>query len=197
MASFIEDIFGKLFPKKDQRINIKENFTQTEDQKDAVEEWLVSEEGIELLALIEKNYHFKNSGMNNKPEVHILKSPYANGFAVSYEEPLTEESFSNLFFAFGRRMLDLGYSRVSLDRKIEEVNDNVKTTEKQYFKPPLSNADFSKKIDQLYGNVSIEKVSINDKPNFLKVLVTVYSDHLYKNADPFEEFIDNVFQNKS
>lgn len=197
MASFIDDVLGKLFPKKARGLNIKENFVQTEDEIEAVSDWIDSPEGKNTIALIAKNYHFKTSGMNSQPEVHILKSPYANGFAVSFEDPLTEEIFSNLFFAFGKRIVDLGYSRVSLDRKIEDVNDKVRTTEKQYYKPPLSNADFSKKIDQLYGNVSVEKVSINDKPSYLKVLVTVYSDHLYQDANSFDEFIDHLFESKN
>jgi hypothetical protein len=194
MASFIEDIIGKLFPKKTSPMNVKENFSQSEEEKEKVESWMESEEGMAAMKLINKNYHFKKSGMNGSPEVHILNSPYANGFAVSFEKPLDEKTFSNLFFAFGRRMLDLGYHRVSLDRKMEEIQENVRTTEKQYFKPPLSSTDFSQKIDQIFGNVSIEKVNINDKPSFLKVLVTVYSDHLYQDAKPFDQFIDELFQ---
>lgn len=194
MASFIDDILGKLFPKKSKPLSFKENFKQSDIDKEAVEQWTLSEEGESLLALVSKNYYFKKSGINASPEVHILNSPYANGFAVSYDSPLDEKTFSYLFFAFGRRVLDLGYKQVSLDRKIEEINEDVRTTEKQYFKPPLSSADLSEKIDQLFGNVSIEKVSINDKPSFLKILVTVYSDRLYQDAKPFDQFIDFIFE---
>ncbi|RZS98711.1 hypothetical protein [Cecembia calidifontis] len=194
MASFIDDVLGKLFPKRSKPLSIKENFKQSEINKEAVAQWMLSEEGESLMALVSKNYYFKKSGINASPEVHILNSPYANGFAVSYEGPLDEKTFSYLFFAFGKRVLDLGYKQVSLDRKIEEINDSVRTTEKQYFKPPLSRADLSQKIDQLFGNVSIEKVSINDKPSFLKVLVTVYSDRLYQDAKPFDQFIDFIFE---
>ncbi|MFD2202085.1 hypothetical protein [Shivajiella indica] len=196
MASFIDDVLGKLFPKKTNPIQVKENFKQTEIEQEAVDSWMVSKDGLSLLALVAKNYHFKKSGINSHPEVHILNSPYANGFAVSYDIPFDEKTFSHIFFAFGRRMLDLGYRRVSLDRKIEEINEDVKTTEKQYFKPPLSNAGFSQKIDQLFGNVSIEKVSINDKPSFIKVLVTVYSDHMYQKALNFDQFIEELFEKK-
>ncbi|SNS04796.1 hypothetical protein SAMN06295967_102239 [Belliella buryatensis] len=195
MASFIDDLLGKLFPKKSTSIKHKENFTQTEEAIADVTAWAQSTEGKNLLNLVKKNYHFKTSGMNASPEVHILKSPYANGFAVSFERPFDEKSFSKVFFAFGQRMLDLGYQKISLDRKFEEINEAVKMTEKQYFKPPLSNADFNEKIDQLFGNVSIEKISVNDKPSYLKVLVTVYSDSLYKDATPFEDFIDDLFEN--
>ncbi|WP_373523641.1 hypothetical protein [Aquiflexum sp.] len=196
MASFIDDVLGKLFPKKSNPVNIKENFVQTTDEIENTDAWMISNEGEALMNLVFKNYHFKTSGMNSHPEVHILKSPYANGFAVSYESPFNEKTFSQLFFAFGRRMLDLGYQRVSLDRKIEEIQENVRMIEKQYFKPPLRNVDFTEKLDQMFGNVSIEKVSINDKPSFLKVLVTVYSDHLYLEARPFDLFIEELFQSQ-
>jgi hypothetical protein len=194
MASFIEDVLGKLFPKKSSPVNIKVNFTQTESEKENTDSWLSSQEGESLIKLVFKNYHFKKSGINVHPEIHILNSPYANGFAVSYESPFNEKTFSQLFFAFGRRMLDLGYQRVSLDRKIEEIQENVRTTEKQYFKPPLNTADLTQKIDQLFGNVSIEKVSINEKPSYLKILVTVYSDHLYRQAKPFDLFVEELFE---
>jgi len=194
MTSFIEDVLGKLFPKKSSPVNIKENFTQTESEKENTESWMTSDEGESLIKLVFKNYHFKKSGINSHPEVHILNSPYANGFAVSYESPFNEKTLSQLFFAFGRRMLDLGYQRVSLDRKIEEIQENVRTTEKQYFKPPLNTADLTQKIDQLFGNVSIEKVSINEKPSYLKILVTVYSDHLYRPAKPFDLFVEELFE---
>lgn len=194
MASFIDDVLGKLFPKKSSPLNIKENFTQTESEKKNTDSWLASKEGKSLMQLVFKNYHFKKTGINGHPEIHILNSPYANGFAISYESPFNEKTFSQLFFAFGRRMLDLGYQRVSLDRKIEEIQENVRTTEKQYFKPPLNTADLTQKIDQLFGNVSIEKVSVNDKPSFLKILVTVYSDHLYRPAKPFDVFVEELFE---
>jgi hypothetical protein len=194
MASFIEDVLGKLFPKKSSPVNIKENFTQTESEKENTDSWLASDEGESLIKLVFKNYHFKKSGINAHPEIHILNSPYANGFAISYESPFNEKTFSQLFFAFGRRMLDLGYQRVSLDRKIEEIQEIVRTTEKQYFKPPLNTADLTQKIDQLFGNVSIEKVSVNDKPSYLKILVTVYSDHLYRPAKPFDLFVEELFE---
>jgi hypothetical protein len=194
MASYFDDLLGKIFPKKNTPVNHKENFRQSQSEKELISVWMNSEEGKSWFDLIQKNYYFKKSGVNNSPEVHILNTPYANGFAVSFESPFDKKSFSDCFFAFGQRVLDLGYQQVSLDRKIEEINQNVKTTEKQYFKPPFSGNDFSKKIDQLFGNVSIEKVSIDDEPSFLKVLVTVYSDHLYLKARPFDEFIDLLFQ---
>ncbi|MEX2591373.1 MAG: hypothetical protein WD426_01280 [Anditalea sp.] len=194
--TFINDLLGNLFPEKKSNFNHKENFTQSGEAVDAIRNWMDSDEGKRTFDHLYKTYHLKKAGVNDQPEVHILSSPYANGFAITFEHPVTEEAFSNLFFAFGLRMLDLGYYRVSLDRKLQETEDLVKTTEKQYFKPPVGAAvrAAAQKMDQLFGNVSIEKVLIDGKPSLLKVLVTVYSDHLYGNAKPFDQFIEELFE---
>lgn len=191
--SYIEDLLGKLFPAKRTKISHKENFSQTAEEASQIKAWIESERGEELFGLIYNNYHLKTVGVNKKPEVHILNSPYANGFAITFQEPLSQEDFQHLFFAFGNRLLDLGYRRVSLDRKLEELNDQVRVIEKLYYKPPFSNAPPEQPIDQLFGNVSIEKVALDNKPSFLKVLVTVYSDRLYLPAQPFHEFVERMF----
>lgn len=190
--SFIEDIMGKLFPEKKQALSVKENFAQTADEEQAVTLWINSEQGKQALEKVYRNFHLKKAGIKDSPEVHILNTPYANGFAISYEKPFDEKIFSRLFFAFGQRLLDLGYRRVSLDRKMQEINDKVQVTEKLYYKPPISSSDFNQKIDQLFGNVSVEKVSVDNKPSFLKVLVTIYSDHLYRDAKPFDQFVEGL-----
>ncbi len=191
--TFIEDIIGKLFPDRQKKLTYKENFTQSQDEMSATLDWMESEEGKGALNKVYNNLHLKKAGITDKPTLHVLASPYANGFAVTYEYPLTSKIFHQLFFSFGQRMLALGYQRVSLDRKMEELQDSVKITEKLYFKPPLSAASLGQKIDQLFGNVSIEKVSLDDKPSFLKVLVTVYADHLYLPAKPFDDFVERLF----
>ncbi len=35
---------------------------------------------------------------------------------------------------------------------------------------------------------------MDNKPNFLKVLVTVYSDRLYHDAKPFDQYMDQLFK---
>ena len=168
-----------------------------ENEQADLDEWTGSEEFRRFLALIYKNYHFKRTGINDHPQVHILDSPYANGFAVVYEEPFDQKSFSRLFLAFSQRILALGYEQISLDRKFEEINDQVRVTEKFYFKPPLQLPVEGELISQLYGNVALEKVSVDNKPSFIKLLATVYSDRLYQEAKPFDQLMDRIFEKHS
>ncbi|MBA4301351.1 hypothetical protein SAMN03080617_02799 [Algoriphagus alkaliphilus] len=195
MSSFLDDLFKKVFKPSDKSpMRLKENFLIKELEQTDLDLWIESEESAQLFALVYKNYHFKRTGINGQPQVHIFDSPYANGFAVTYENPFNAKSFSRLFLAFSQRLLALGYEQVSLDRKFEEINDRVKVTEKFYFKPPIQLPAEGELISQLYGNVSLEKVTIDNEPSYIKLLATVYSDRLYQDAKSFDQLMDGIFE---
>jgi hypothetical protein len=195
MNNFLDDLFKKVFkPSEKTPMKVKENFSIKEIDQTDIDTWIESEESKQLFALVYKNYHFKRTGINDRPQVHIFDSPYANGFAVSYEKPLDAKSFSRLFLAFSQRLLALGYEQVSLDRKFEEINDQVKVAEKFYFKPPLQLPAEGELISQLYGNVALEKVTVDNEPSYIKLLATVYSDRLYQDAKSFDQLMDGIFE---
>lgn len=195
MSSFLDDLFKKVFKPSDKSpMRLKENFVIKEIEQTDLDLWIETEESAQLFALVYKNYHFKRTGINGRPQVHIFDSPYANGFAVTYENPFNAKSFSRLFLAFSQRLLALGYEQVSLDRKFEEINDQVKVTEKFYFKPPIQLPAEGELISQLYGNVSLEKVNVDNEPSYIKLLATVYSDRLYQDAKSFDQLMDGIFE---
>ena len=106
MGNFFDELFNKVFkPSEKSPMRVKENFVINEIDQTDLDSWMESEESERFFALIYKNYHFKRTGINDHPQVHILDSPYANGFAVTYEDPFDMKSFSRLFLAFGRRNL--------------------------------------------------------------------------------------------
>ena len=194
MANFFDDLVKKMFPSQGkQPVAVKENFSLKEKELEDLTAWMETAEAIELFALVFRNYHYKRAQIKELPELHVFSSDYANGFAVSYDTPLTSQTFSLLFLGLSRRILALGYEQVSLDRKLEEVNDRVKSTEKFYFKPPLQLPVEGDLISQLYGNIALEKITIDNEPSYIKLLATVYSDRLYHNAKPFDELMDRLF----
>jgi hypothetical protein len=197
MGNFFDDLYSSLFQSSEKvPLNHKENFVYKFSELQEAKDWSNGVEGEEIMAKISKNYAFKKLQLEEIPRVHILDSKYARGFAITYEEVFTPQTFSNLFLAFAQRVLALGYQQVSLDRKLEEINDQVRSTEKFYFKPPLQLPVADQLISQLYGNVAIEKITLNNQPNYLKVLATFYSDRLYQDPMPFEELVNQLFENK-
>ena len=190
--SNINNILDNLFGGEKSNFTHKENFRRSEEEDERVKRWMFSAEGRMTFGRVLKNYELKKPGLQDNREMHLVTSPYANGVAISYDTSLPAKTFSDLFFAFGLRMLDLGYYRVSLDRTIREEAELVRTTERQYYKPYVAVVD-GLKTDQLFGNVSIENVLIDNKPSFLKVLATVYSDQHYLDARPFDQFMKELF----
>lgn len=191
--SFVEDILKRLFPGKGLQEAYRENFHHSASEVEAITTWQQSEEGQNSFDLVYKNYHLRKGGVLADPAVHILRSPYANGLALEFEKPFSDKTFSSLFFAFGQRVVDLGYQRLSLDRKIQEKTNGVSIIEKQYFKPKTALSTTKGKIDQLYGNVTIEKVAVDHRPQMLKILATIYSDQMYLEARSFDDFIEVLF----
>jgi hypothetical protein len=197
MGNFFDDLYSSLFQSSEKvPLSHKENFVYKSSDMQEAKDWSSGAEGEAIFAKIAKNYSFKKLQLEEMPRVHILDSKYARGFAITYEEVFTPQTFSNLFLAFAQRVLALGYQQVSLDRKLEEINDQVRSTEKFYFKPPLQLPVKDQLISQLYGNVAIEKISLNNQPNYLKVLATFYSDRLYQDPMPFDELVNQLFENK-
>jgi|UniRef100_UPI004047DF16 hypothetical protein len=196
MPDFFDDLLKKIFPARGshQPLSVKENFLLKDKDLQDVEVWDHSEASKVLYDLVYRNYHYKRAQINESPEVHVFSSVYANGFALSYGPPLDVNSFSLLFLGLSRRIIALGYEQVSLDRKLEEVNEQVKETEKFYFKPPLQMPQEGALISQLYGNISLEKIRINQQPSYFKLLAAVYSDRMYHDAKPFDELMDRLFE---
>lgn len=196
MPDFWDDLLKKIFPPRtgNQALSVKENFSVKEKDLQDLEAWDHSEDSKVIYDLVYRNYHYKRARINESPEVHVFSSIYANGFALSYGPPLDPNSFSLLFLGFSRRIIALGYEQVSLDRKLEVVNEQVKETEKFYFKPPLQLPQEGELISQLYGNISLEKIRINQQPSYFKLLASVYSDRLYHDAKPFDELMDRLFE---
>lgn len=195
MSNFLDDLFNKVFKSSEKSpMSHKENIVLKAQEIEEVQVWLNSSEGRETFAQISRSYHFKTIQIEERPQIHVLDSKYARGFAITYDEPLDEKTFPLLFLAFAQRVLALGYQQVSLDRKMEEINEQVKVTDKFYFKPPLKSLAENELISQLYGNISIEKISVNNQPNYLKVLATFYSDRLYQDPKPFDQFLDHLLE---
>ena|SRR5690554_474031 len=188
--NFFKEIIGKIFADKKTFSVHKENFALSASDEDKVKIWMDSEEGRSVFKGIHTTYHLHKLGIKEEPGIHLLSSPYASGMAITFEYPLGEKTFSNLFFALGFSMLDLGYYRVSLDRTLKETTGVVKITEKQYFKPAVP--AFGQKIDQRFGNISIEKELVDGRFSFLKVLAMVYSSRHYHRAGPFDQFIGSL-----
>lgn len=192
--TFFDEVFSKLFGKKEAPSVpvIHEPLLRTQGQSHDYADWVATDVHIGMIEDLSSAYHKKKLGIVSPLEVHLLNTRYSNGFALSYDESISSESFRNLFDYMKERTLTFGYKLAQADRRILDKGDFEETIEKWYLKPDVvhSGKEFE---DQRYGNVLMEHIAVDRKPSYIKVMVNVYQGRPYAEALPFDEFLDELF----
>ncbi len=195
--TFFDKIYNKLFPSasgENKEAFITEDITRTEQYQRDYFRWV--NEGIYKVHLekIYNAYINKKANVADEYHVHILETPYANGFAFSYHPSLTVRDFNFLFDLFRDQVLNTGYHLKNSGRKIYDRPDYVETKERFYLKPKLKGKNKEQLLDQKYGNIEIENVSIDSKPSYIKLVANVYNDRLYTKALDFNVLLKDLFE---
>ncbi|MCH8330237.1 MAG: hypothetical protein IH946_02475 [Bacteroidetes bacterium] len=125
--------------------------------------------------------------------IHRGKS--SDGFIISYDKDITDgRSFQFIFEYFKWKILERNYSSYLSDSRSFVEDDAVHTIERHYLKPRIDYKIYGKqKVDQLFGNINIEFLTISNKPIEIKLIRTIYSDSLYLDALQFEGLIELLF----
>lgn len=192
--TFFDEVFSKLFGKKEAPAApvIHEPLVRSASQSEKYADWVAREEHVSMVDDLNNAYHKKKLGIVSPLEVHLLNTRYSNGFALSYDDSITSQSFLHLFDYLKDRTLTLGYKLAQADRRILDKGDYEETIEKWYLKPDVvhSGKEFE---DQRYGNVLMEHVAVDRKPSYVKVMVNVYQGRPYAEALPFDEYLEELF----
>jgi len=196
--AFYDKIIKQLFPQKTTEANVKTPYLSEPIQRSKRYEqeyfrWLNEGHFRKILEVIDSAYENKRASQPDVIDVHLLQSIYANGIAITYNADIFSfQTFHFLFDYLKEKVVPLGYKENIAERKMYDKATYVETVEKYYLKPDMPLGE-NGLFDQLYGNVLIELVLVNDKPSYIKLLVSLYSDRLYTEALPFEDFKMNVF----
>ncbi|MEM1135694.1 MAG: hypothetical protein AAGI07_07620 [Bacteroidota bacterium] len=194
--SFFDKIYNKLFSNgkgNSKEAFVSEQLIRGEQYKRDYFRWI--NEGIYKIHLdsIYSAYQKKLQKIDDEFKVHVLSTPYANGFALSYHPSLSTSDFSFLFDYFKDQAVNLGYQLNNSGRKIYDRPNYVEAKEKFYLKPPLQDIQQGELFDQMYGNILIEQILVDSKPSYMKFVANIYSDRLYTKALEFEELLSKVF----
>jgi hypothetical protein len=192
--SFFDDVFKKLFPQKRVMTNelIHETLERSEKELESFNAWMKTDEPNHLLAEVYNSYQLKKKGITAQLDVHLLETPYSNGFAISFNQEKTKEEFRNLFDLFKERILEFEYKLSQKDRRVIDRDTYEEVIEKWYLKPQGETIE-KNKFNQLYGNILIEYVLVDRKPSYIKLMANIYQDRMYSKALAFDELIEKLF----
>ena len=188
MTNF-RDYLNKLFPGKSgtNKVVLNEVIKRSDAYQRRYMEWEASDQQTAAYAAVAEGYQTKLLNEEGPGvQVHLLRSQYANGIAISFHDSgMSKESFSFLFDHIAEKVRKIdGYRRVNADYLITERENYVETKEKYYLKPVVTKD--TSKVNQRYGNILIEHILNDDKPIYIKLTANVYSDSNYHDAESFE-----------
>jgi len=191
--SFFDQVYHQLFGKRSAgpKMLVYEVINRSERYRKDYDKRILSEAFKNLVAEVYSAYQLKQQAIQKIPEVHLLTSQYANGFAISYHKGIPTSDFLFLFDWLSERTKTLNYKLANSDLQVVEKDSIIESKEKHYLKPRVGN---EKIIDQQYGNILIEHIAINDVPSYVKYTASIYSDRKYQEAQKFDKLAEYLFQ---
>ncbi|HCX23873.1 MAG: hypothetical protein CMB80_28180 [Flammeovirgaceae bacterium] len=193
--AFFDQIVEQLFPQKSGKneILVHEPIKRSESFQEDYSRWVKSFKRVDLLKSVYSSYELKKQEVIGDPDVHLLQSNISNGFAVSYNDRIGKDDFVFFFDWLSEKTNQLDYRRTNSDVTVTARNNQIETLARYYYKPKISAGTTEKLIDQQYGNILIEHISIDDRPTYIRYIVNNYRDRKYTEAEDFEKLADFLF----
>ncbi len=192
--SYFDKIYKEIFSKKKspeyngKKYLVQEMYSLSEADKKGYENWLNNSESSILINNVLSGIKHKKAGLSEyNDRFSIYESAQSNGFYVLCENFLDTKTTIFLQEAIKDQIVNIGYYQNHSSKDVYEENSNVKTKITYYLKPRLS--EYELPLDQKYGNVHIECLFINDKPDYIKLMANIYSDRNYKEAESFDDLL--------
>ncbi|MFN7119871.1 MAG: hypothetical protein ACK4TA_23960, partial [Saprospiraceae bacterium] len=122
----------------------------------------------------------------------FLDTPSSKGFVIHfYKTNYSRRDVMFLMDYLKEQVLALDYKTQVSDSRTFTRTNWVETIQRHYLKP-RPNFEQKGKLNQKFGNVTIEMQLRNDQPHHLKFQATTYNDHLFKDAHDFEDLMQAV-----
>ena len=173
---------------------LKQELIQRPDRfRVAYQEWTMGPKCSEIRQDFYQQYKLKKNHSDQSSLVSLYEAPMANGVHFGYDQKYAPLDFEFLFDFIKEKTVGLKYLPYVSDRIIYERPNFLETVQKHYLKPNYGQ-NTGAKAHQLYGNILVEHILVDDQPNSLKILATTYSDSKYYDPLPFEQYLEEIFQ---
>lgn len=197
MMNYFDQIYSRIFGKgkgTSATVMVNEILKRSQNFLNRFNAWKASEHCEEFLNELWEAYFWRKNGIEKNPPMVLHESNYSNGFAIGYLPEYGKRNFQFLFDLLADQVKRLDYRLVLSRQTMKEQGDNVEIKEMHYLKPKRN---FTKPIDQQYGNVQIEYIELNNEPARIKFIANSYPDSNYMEAKSFESLAQHVLTLKS
>ncbi len=199
--SFFNQIVNKLFSKEEiQNTNqpfLREELKRNSNQNIAYSIWLQGEKKEQVCSFIYEQFAKSKVENENVSIFRSIESGTTKGFMLRFLAQTEKEDFTCLFDHLKNKTKELNYIVYSSDVRLYNRNEFVEKIERHYLKPSwrvlnTKAVNNTGKMNQLYGNVTIEHHLQNDEPQFIKFVCQHYNDSKYNAPLDFNELLYHI-----
>jgi len=193
----IKKLFHSAEESKPYQPAVREAIVRSEAEVADYEKWKATLSKRRLIDWLNGEYvnHLVNPEHVDKA-IDFLDVRSSKGFVIHFYKTQYPIRDVNHFFDFLKEaVLTMGYSKYTSDTRTYNRPNWVETVHRHYLKPSFKyGRKEGKKVNQRFGNITIEVLLRNDKVHNLKFSATSYSDHKYQEADDFDELMQEVLK---
>lgn len=163
-------------------------------------EWHNGPQHEALKTLLKNGYRdFLIRSVNDETATDFLQSPSSNGWVLQCQQlSFGVADYRHLMYLIQKRLKEKRYIMNVADIQSRQKANWIEQVYRHYLKPSarmqMSDNAAGQKAQQLFGNITMELISRDDKPYVLKLLAHNYSDQHYAEVDDFSELMELICQ---
>ena len=124
----------------------------------------------------------------------FLNTPSSKGFVIHFSQTrYSLRDVTHFMDYLKEKVRQLGYRIQISDARTYHRANWVETIQRHYLKP-RSKFEGNKKMNQAYGNITIEMELHNEQPHNLRFRATTYQDQLFQDSYNFKELMQEMLR---
>lgn len=141
-----------------------------------------------------KAYHLHKGGAAGARglQVQPLDEPGRQGTLLFFDPTMGPGNFRHFYEHLGERLIALGYHRACADQCTNHHDHHTEVTLKQLFKPNPTNCPQTGHCNQRYGLVTMDLVTVNGQPIFIRIATNEVLESIFTPARPFDEMLKSL-----
>ncbi|GAA3947812.1 hypothetical protein [Hymenobacter algoricola] len=158
------------------------------------EQWVGQQVYLNWMGPYFKAYHFRKTGVGGQGlRVQLLDECGRQGALFFFDPSIGPGNFRHLFDFVRDRVLALGYNLSTSDQRTLRHDRYTEVIDKHFLKPQPQDCTHSGRCNQKFGTITVDMVSINGQPGFIRFSANPYHDAIFTPAHSFDELMDRVF----
>jgi hypothetical protein len=167
---------------------------RTPAQQRRHEQWVTEQVYLNWMGPYFKAYHFRKTGVCGRGlRVQLLEECGRQGALFFFDPSIGAGNFRHLFDFIRDRVLALGYNLSTSDQRKLRHERYTETIDKHFLKPLPKDCIQSGRCNQKFGTVTVDMVSVNGQPGFIRFSANPYHDSIFTPPHTFDELMDVVF----